>query len=116
MQPTRRTSATVDGVRVVIEGTHVRLSSATHLPLGDVERVAQSRPSQWKASTADGRTHTARSRHLALVWLLEATAEKRAAKAAEIAARQAVADAEAERRAAEQRAEPQADIGLGVIV
>jgi hypothetical protein len=100
-QPRRRTSATVDGLRVVIEGTRVRLDGPTHWQFGDVERVAQSKSPQWTARTDDGRTHATRSRHLALVWLLEATADERAVKTAEIAARQAELDAERERLAAE---------------
>jgi hypothetical protein len=56
---------------------------------------------RWTARTDDGRSHTAHSRHLALVWLLDATAEERAARSAEVAARQAELDAQAERQTAE---------------
>jgi hypothetical protein len=97
----RRARTTVDGLRVLIEGTHARLDGPTHWPLGHVERVAESKVPQWTARAEDGRMHTARSRHLALRWLLEATADERVAKDAEAAARRAELDAEAERHAAE---------------
>ena len=98
----RRTSTTVGGLRVSIEGSNARLEGPTYWPLGHVERVAVSKVPQWTARAEDGRTHTARSRHLALIWLLEATADERAAKDAEAAARKAKRDAEAERGAAEE--------------
>jgi hypothetical protein len=97
----RRARATVDGLRVLIEGTQVRLDGPTYWPLGHVERVAESKVPQWTARAEDGRDHTARSRQLALRWLLDATADERAAKDAEAAARRAELDAEAERQAAE---------------
>src|SRR5262249_1926021 len=100
-QPRRRTSATVHGLRLLIEGTRVGLADPTYWQFGDVERVAQGGPPKSTARKADGRTHTAHSRHRALVWLLEATADERATRNAEFAAKQAELDAERERLATE---------------
>jgi hypothetical protein len=97
----RRARTTVDGLRVLIEGTHARLDGPTHWPLGHVERVAESKAPQWTARAEDGRVRTERSRQLALQWLLDATADERAVKDAEAGAQQAELDAEAKRQAAE---------------
>ncbi|MGA2928616.1 MAG: hypothetical protein ABSG43_22020 [Solirubrobacteraceae bacterium] len=86
---------------MLIEGTHARLDGPTYWPLGNVERVAESKAPQWTAHAEDGREYNARSRQLALRWLLDATADDRAAKDAEAAARRAELDADAERQATE---------------
>jgi hypothetical protein len=108
----RRTSTTVDGLRVVIEGTRARLDGPTHWPLGHVERVVESKVPQWTARTEDGTAHTAHSRNEALRWLLEVTADERAAKDAEAAARRAERDEQAQRHATEDARATRAVIEL----